>query len=1327
MAQASKSYSSDSRSEAAWGTGLLPRRSAVLGCPGRSLPRRSLRVPRLLWAAVVFAVAAVVLGVSGVVGAGGLAAQEVDPQPESSRLVAGQQSVSSVPAGAVRLYYNCTEFRPARTDNPNFFLYSDYTRVFSSRNQSSCSGYVDGDYVLRVDVVSFFADYGSGYLWRMFNYELNYDLRVVGEFSWVTSDRYLYSNSLEFDLYESGVKFVPRNYGVSGHKCFDAPASNSLMIDGNAFTASRECYVSVSGWLYDTVGYTSWLPRILSSWSTSFVAHVVPPRFKRARPPSARVVRLEVTQGVQDWNNSLTLVRNRRTVVRAFMESNLGEPRDITAKLKGRKSSADHKTTELGVTNPVNSGMSVRVSANVAERRGDIDASLNFVLPEHWTDLEADERLRLELVPEQGSNVKCLDGLKIDPIENRCVKYVEFTEVFPPEIVMVPVPIKTNGSVKVPSSGMLTAQVNRLKSALPFANLKFSFSNYFKDGEPLKHGTSLTKINEMMQEDRDFVNPTGNVVYLGVVMGSGEENNDKIGKRTYKAGEAYYGFKNGRVGSLYIHDIDGLLPELSRYLGHERNIVAHELGHILGLRHPGHITDSGIFKGMCGEVKLDENDQPIDTDSIRLHDHIVQIPSYVIEYSTFPRPGLGPLGNENSEVWGVDTRYVGFTHRGAFSYKAIYDILSVIDPNLVFSLMSQCWAVAESAEEDRKGKFVECQNRSHHGGKYAPECEFHRGGQGSWLDSSRHEYLIRCLSTQTCLSSEPDVNVARAATGSSEVDSDLLSGSILFSSDGTATSAVIDSVFSKPRSFGVSDTGEYAVELRDASGVVLRSVPFSVLLSADGHTNTDAVFSVLVPSSPDYDTIAVVKSGVELAVVRRSLNAPVVSISGVAAGQQFKSGDSIDLSWPATDADGDELSFKLFYSTDGGNTYRVLSRLTASTSKTFRVDSLEGSTTARIGVSVSDGTRSSFSQTPVFSVAQNAPQVQIETPSAGAVFAEDQGFLLEASGYDTEDGGLGSSAFSWSSSIDGNLGTGSFLVQSAADLTPGAHTIAVTATDSDNTTATATVNITIAERNMLPAANDDEVFGGLEETLVIDVLANDIDTEGDFDLSSLAIDRHPTLGIAEIAATEMGMPVIEYSPITGGEETFTYSICDGLYRCDTAQVTVVFPDCTIVGSRNSDNLVGTSGDDVICGLDGDDIIDGKGGNDLIYAGFGEDLVYGRTGDDTIYGGPGNDMILGHRGDDTIYGGLSNDRLWGGGGDDLIYGGAETDEVYGEADDDTLYGGDGPDTIHGGRGNDVIYGGNGDDTIRGNAGADMIFPGAGSDTVLGNSQADTLID
>lgn len=200
------------------------------------------------------------------------------------------------------------------------------------------------------------------------------------------------------------------------------------------------------------------------------------------------------------------------------------------------------------------------------------------------------------------------------------------------------------------------------------------------------------------------------------------------------------------------------------------------------------------------------------------------------------------------------------------------------------------------------------------------------------------------------------------------------------------------------------------------------------------------------------------------------------------------------------------------------------------------------------------------SVTRSFFAASDAPIISIERPFPNMVFAESQGFLLDASGYDRKDGGLPSEAFTWFSSIDGNLGTGAFLVLSASDLTPGTHTITLIATDSDNITSTANVNITITTRNALPVANDDAIFAELEATIRIDVLANDIDIEGDFDSSSLEIERPPQFGAAKVSTTRTGKPMIDYSPITGGEDTFTYSICDGLYRCDSAEVTVVFHD-----------------------------------------------------------------------------------------------------------------------------------------------------------------------
>ena len=1235
---------------------------------------------------------------------------------------------------AVRLYYNCTEdgevFSPTR---------HSYVRVFSSRNQSSCSGYEQGDYILRVFVEGYFPGlyYPSGTL----RFDVDFVFHFVGD---ILDDNPEAGDADRVDGFDYFVDGTRRS--VSPHGCGTDLASHSLSFGDSVFETTLLCRDAY------------WQNEYAPHWEVpgeSTAVHILPPEeFTQWPLPLVQVIRLEVTQGVQDWNNSLTLVRNRRTVVRAFMETATGERREITARLEGQKKSADDTTLFVDTTDPVNPGQSITVMPNVAEpeRRGDIDASLNFVLPKHWTDLEADEELRLELVFDPGSNHNCEEGTRTAPTADRCVVEVEFVEVDPPGIVMVPVPVSNpdnaDGTPDWPLIRHMTEQFSRIESIMPFPPLAYdsvggetpaqvtnrSGQIVNVDFGPFPRDTNLLDISEpepedaedpgnvlpgllelqrtALREDEDDENePELENIYLGVLTGNADTRADGNNPNGW-VGAAFVGQRDseGRqdfahAGAWFTEGIDGGgSTDGEAHYGRFRNIGGHELGHTLGEQHPAVEDKDGqaddpdptdepddFFEGECGE-------QTRDTVS---YDFMRSVTTG--EGVTEERPVLGPLDdNINTEVWGLDTRYVSRSFRGAYAFDTIYDNLAVINPYEVFSFMSYCRPVVMES-------------------------------QGTWMDRFHHQ---RIIDNYRVSESQSSSGQADAEEESASVSSDMFAGSVLLSSSGAATGVEFRPVFSWNRPPVASGDGDYVLELRDASGAAVRSVPFDAyesmaVMSSDGNAlpreERRASFAVVVSDPPAYESFAVTKDGVEVGSAPRSQNAPSVSVSGPSSGDVFSNDGTISVSWVGNDADGDDLVYRVYYSTDGGATYRILSLMTEATSKSFSAMSLEGSSRARIGVSASDGTRSVFAETPIFSVAGHAPEVWIESPVAGAVFAEEQGFVLDASGYDIEDGLLAGSALSWSSSIDGSLGTGKFVVLSAADLTLGSHTITLTATDSDEMTAAASVVITIADRNMLPVANDDEAFGGLEETLQIDVLANDEDIEGDFDLSTLTIYDQPRLGIAEVSYTAQGLPVIEYSPITGGEDTFSYYICDGLYRCDTAEVIVVFPDCTITGTRDSDNLIGTSGDDVICGLDGDDFIDGKAGNDLIYAGFGEDVVAGRTGDDTIHGGPGNDLILGHRGNDTIYGGLSNDRLYGGGGDDTIWGGEETDEIYGEADNDFLYGNDGPDKIHGGQGDDIIYGGKGDDTIRGNAGTDTIYPGAGSDAVLGNTPSDNVIE
>ncbi|MEY4250035.1 MAG: hypothetical protein RJA87_1668 [Pseudomonadota bacterium] len=242
---------------------------------------------------------------------------------------------------------------------------------------------------------------------------------------------------------------------------------------------------------------------------------------------------------------------------------------------------------------------------------------------------------------------------------------------------------------------------------------------------------------------------------------------------------------------------------------------------------------------------------------------------------------------------------------------------------------------------------------------------------------------------------------------------------------------------------------------------------------------------------------------------------------------------------------------------------------------------------------------------------------------------------------------------------------------------------------------------------------------------------------------------------------------------------------------------------TLVGSDRI-NGTGNSLDNVIIGNGGNNILVGGAGNDRLDGGAGLDIAsyadittgltlnltlttaqaMGTAGNDTLIsiegliGGSGNDSLTGNSDSNILEGGLGNDRLDGGAGLDVasfagltngveldlsnfsgaittalgtdtlisiegliggaghdvlkagttatyLDGGAGNDFLGGSAFDDTLIGGAGVDGIAAGAGNDSLDGGDGDDTLLGQAGDDTISGGLGRDFMDGGDGADSI--
>ena len=87
------------------------------------------------------------------------------------------------------------------------------------------------------------------------------------------------------------------------------------------------------------------------------------------------------------------------------------------------------------------------------------------------------------------------------------------------------------------------------------------------------------------------------------------------------------------------------------------------------------------------------------------------------------------------------------------------------------------------------------------------------------------------------------------------------------------------------------------------------------------------------------------------------------------------------------------------------------------------------------------------------------PSATIVSPQDGQQFSAGESILFQADAQDAEDGALDNASISWSSHLDGALGTGrSFFLNT---LSEGEHVITLTAVDSQNKAAQDFIDITV--------------------------------------------------------------------------------------------------------------------------------------------------------------------------------------------------------------------------------------------------------------------------
>ncbi|MGW9168185.1 DUF1194 domain-containing protein [Agromyces sp. NPDC055658] len=453
--------------------------------------------------------------------------------------------------------------------------------------------------------------------------------------------------------------------------------------------------------------------------------------------------------------------------------------------------------------------------------------------------------------------------------------------------------------------------------------------------------------------------------------------------------------------------------------GHARNRVVHELGHSYGLHHSVNAAENGWTKilWVFNEMKKGWCTEVADASAD-------DYPHWTTKTNGDTVAALGPIGDPRSEVWGIDPRYLDSD-----------DDLFLSAPQTNTSLMSYC------RSDDQ-------------------------GGQARWI--GKRDYLQLLTDDRAPIIGDLDAGAGETIRG-------------VIAADGlSAELAPALSVDFAPTAD--DPTGTHAVVLRDDSGAELWRTRFTPISNhGDSGIGGDvaaapSTFNVVVPQGLMSATLVeVVSANATLASGTVSSNSPQVMVSPPTGGTS----DRVTFTWTSSDADSDALRHTVLYSTDDGATWNPIGIDLPGASMSVARWSLPGSSTARIRVIASDGLRSAVATSSTFTLPNLVPILNIDSPTNGFVATGAQSIPLTATATDAEDGPLDGTIM-WNSDLDGQLGTGSDLVQRADLLSEGTHQITATATDTTGATATASVTITIQRVAAPEPPGSDYVFAGFE-------------------------------------------------------------------------------------------------------------------------------------------------------------------------------------------------------------------------------------------------------
>jgi VCBS repeat-containing protein len=234
---------------------------------------------------------------------------------------------------------------------------------------------------------------------------------------------------------------------------------------------------------------------------------------------------------------------------------------------------------------------------------------------------------------------------------------------------------------------------------------------------------------------------------------------------------------------------------------------------------------------------------------------------------------------------------------------------------------------------------------------------------------------------------------------------------------------------------------------------------------------------------------------------------------------------------------------------------------------------------------------------------------------------------------------------------------GSFIYTPDANYN-GSDSFTYKANDGSADSNIATAHITINPMNDAPVAHNDAASVTEDQSVLLNVLSNDIDVDGDsLGIISLSGQKSALGAFISIEGNQIRyMADADSFDLLGAGATvadsFTYTVSDGHGGLNTATVNL-----TVTGDQNNAVVNLGNGDDTFVDVAGGRDTTVRGGNsaDTIFGGDGADVLYGENGADTLNGGNGIDFLFGGQGNDRLTGGAGIDTFvfQKSGGDDII--------------------------------------------------------------------------